>query len=298
MATARLPQVRAFRAGAALAQTLPAGVGIPLSRLAGRTASYAMPAKRRMIARHLRRASSGRLRGLALRRAVDQAFDSYGRYWYELLSLPVDVRAGRIEDRITVDGYHHIEAGLTRGRGVIVGVPHLGGWEYAGAWIAARGHRPLAVAENVEPPELFEWFKQARAEIGIDIVGLGPHVTSHVIAGLGDNRVVTLVCDRDITGDGVEVNFFGERTTLPAGPALLAFRTGATLLPAAVYFRRGASHRAVICPPLTVERHGKLRDDVARVTQMLVHELEALIERAPDQWHLLQPNWPSDRALG
>ena len=103
-----------------------------------------------------------------------------------------------------------------------------------------------------------------------------------------------LLCDRDIEGDGVEVEFFGERTTLPGGPATLALRTGATLLPVAVYFRPGRDHLGVVRPPVPVEREGRLRDDIARITQVLARELEALIRAAPEQWHLLQPNWPSD----
>ena len=90
--------------------------------------------------------------------------------------------------------------------------------------------------------------------------------------------------------------FFGEETTLPAGPATLGLRTGAPILPVAAYFTpRYNGHHAVVRPPVPAERRGGgLRDDVARVTQHLAHELEHLIRRAPEQWHLFQPNWPSD----
>lgn len=91
------------------------------------------------------------------------------------------------------------------------------------------------------------------------------------------------------------MDFFGERTTLPAGPATLGFRAGAPVLPTAVYFtERTDGHFALVRPPLPAVRHGKLRDDVARVTQYLADELEFLIRRHPEQWHLFQPNWPSD----
>ncbi len=178
---------------------------------------------------------------------------------------------------------------------MIVALPHLGGWEWGGAWMARRGTRLLAVVEDIEPPELLEWFAVQRAAMGIDVVTLGPDVSTTVARALRDNRIVCLLADRDITHDGVEVEFFGERTTLPGGPATLALRTGATLLPAAVYFRPGRKHLGVVRPPLAVEREGRLREDIARITQVLALELEALIRAAPEQWHLLQPNWPSDR---
>jgi KDO2-lipid IV(A) lauroyltransferase len=161
--------------------------------------------------------------------------------------------------------------------------------------MAARGHALLAVVEPVEPPELFDWFAAVREHLGLEIVPLGEGVASAVLRALRDNRAVCLLSDRDLTGDGVAVEFFGERTTLPAGPATLALRTGAALLPVAVYFGPGRMHHGVVRPPITVERRGRLRDDIARITSALAGELESLIRAAPDQWHLLQPNWPSDR---
>jgi KDO2-lipid IV(A) lauroyltransferase len=128
----------------------------------------------------------------------------------------------------------------------------------------------------------------------MNIVPLGPSAGGEVLRALKDNHVLCLLADRDIEGAGIDVEFFGERTRLPGGPATLALRTGAALLPTACYFkRRGIS--CVCRPPMVVTRRGKrLRDDVARLTQELAGELEVLIRAAPEQWHLQQPNWPSD----
>jgi KDO2-lipid IV(A) lauroyltransferase len=106
------------------------------------------------------------------------------------------------------------------------------------------------------------------------------------------------MCDRDLSGDGVPVDFFGEETTLPAGPATLALRTGAPLVPVGNYFGPGSMHVAEITPPVPAERRGRLRDDVVRVTQELAYRFEELIRAAPEQWLLMQPNWPSDREPG
>jgi KDO2-lipid IV(A) lauroyltransferase len=161
--------------------------------------------------------------------------------------------------------------------------------------MAEQGHQMLAVVEDLEPPELLEWFAEQREAMGLEVVPLGGDVSTRVLKALRDNRIVCLLCDRDLTGDGVEVEFFGERTTLPAGPATLAIRTGAALLPVAVYFDRGRKHHAVIREAIEVERQGRLREDIVRITQELARAFEQLIEVAPEQWHLLQPNWPSDR---
>jgi lauroyl/myristoyl acyltransferase len=281
----------AYRAGSRVAQSMPGALATSVGRVAGGAAAVLMPRSRRMAARHQRRAAADA--GPAEVRGV---FESYGRYWVEMLRLPDDVRAGRISSQGTIDGYEHLQAGLARGNGVILALPHLGGWEWAGAEMARRGHDLLAVVERIEPPELLEWFAAQRAAMGIEVVALGPDVSTTVLRALRDNRIVALLCDRDIEGGGVDVEFFGERTTLPGGPATLALRTGATVVPTAVYFRPGRDHLGVVRPPVEVERMGRLRDDIARITQSIAHELELLIRVAPEQWHLLQPNWPSDRA--
>ena len=130
----------------------------------------------------------------------------------------------------------------------------------------------------------------------MNVVALGPDAGREVMAALKRNDIVCLLCDRDIPRTGIEVEFFGERTTLPAGPVTIALRTGAPILPTAVYFAdRANGHLGWVRPALALERRsGRLRDDVAAGTQLLASELEVLIRRAPQQWHLFQPNWPSD----
>jgi phosphatidylinositol dimannoside acyltransferase len=149
--------------------------------------------------------------------------------------------------------------------------------------------------ERIEPPELLDWFRAVRRRLGMEVIVRGPDVWDELEAAVGGNKVAVLVCDRDLSGRGAEVEFFGEETTLPTGPAKLALRCGAPLLPVAVYARDAWCHRGVVRPPVVPSRTGDERADVARTTQALANELEALIGPAPEQWHLLQPNWPSDR---
>lgn len=287
-----------YRFGALAARRLPALVAAGLVTPAGVGANLTSPERRGMIERHLRRADPS-LQGLSLRRAVQEAFDSYARYWLESFRLP-NLSVGAVERGFDVDGYQHIVEGLEAGNGVILVLPHLGGWEWAGRWIVDQGHEITVVVEKIEPPELFQWFVDLRSALGMHVVALGADAGKTVMRALRDNHVVCLLADRDLQGGGPEVEFFGERTTLPAGPATLAFRTGAPILPTGVYFTpRVDGHAAWVRSPLPVIRtEARLRDDVARTTQLLAHELEILIRRAPSQWHLFQPNWPSDPGYG
>lgn len=249
--------------------------------------------KREQVRRHIARASSGALEGAVLDRAVRQQFANYARYWYELFRLQPSDRADLIET-FKPEGREHLHAAVEQGRGVILALPHLGNWDLAGAWLSTQVEHVTVVAEPVEPRELFEWFVDAREALGMEVVPLGPDAGAALLRALRAGHAVCLVCDRDIGGDGVEVEFFGERTRLPGGPATLALRSGAPLLPVGVYFSGETGHTATIEPPLTVERRGRLRDDVIRVTQDLAHRFEGLIGAAPEQWLLMQPNWPSD----
>lgn len=246
-----------------------------------------------MVARHAARARGRPLDGREERAAVQAAIASYARYWVESLRLPA-MDPVVVDRRFSIEGLEHIAAAREAGAGAILALPHVGGWEVGGSWFVRQGFPLAVVVEPVKPPELFEWFAGLRRSFGFTVIPLGKGAGGEVMRALRANQVVALVTDRDIAGGGVEVEFFGEKTTLPGGPAVFALRTGAPLLPTAVYFD-GDGHHAVVRPPLPVQRLGRLGEDSARLTQALASELEGLIRAAPEQWHLLQPNWPSDR---
>jgi phosphatidylinositol dimannoside acyltransferase len=286
----------AYKAAAAVAQHLPGRLIYGGAPLVAELAALRPGRQRRMVERHQRRVQP-ELRGAALRRQVRKVYRSYGRYYGESFRLPV-MSPAELDAGLTTDGYEHVTDALDRGIGPILVLPHLGSWEWCAYWLTqVEGHKVTAVVERVEPPALFDWFVEFRQRIGIEVVPLGADAGRAVMNAIKSAHIVTLLCDRDITGGGVDVTFFGERTTLPSGPAVLALRTGAPLLPVGVY-DRGRQRHGIVRPPISVERTGKFREDVVRVTQAIADELEALIRLAPDQWHLLQPNWPSDRAEG
>jgi len=262
-------------------------VAVPLARGLARAAVPLFRRRRAVVARHQRRAAAGPVDPPAVDRAVREAFASYGRYWMESLRLPA-MDPARVDARFTIEGLDHIREARRQGTGAILAIPHLGGWEVGGSWFVRQGFPLTVVVEALEPPELFEWFVGLREGFGFTVIPLGRTAGTKVVRALKANQVVALLADRDIGGGGVEVEFFGERTSLPAGPAVLARRLGAPLLPTAIYFD-GEGHHAVVRPPVPAD------GDVAEVTQRLAVELEALIRRAPEQWHLFQPNWPSDR---
>ncbi|MGI9621382.1 MAG: phosphatidylinositol mannoside acyltransferase [Acidimicrobiales bacterium] len=282
-----------YKAGSAVAQKAPAAVANPTRRAASKVAARISAERRFMLTRHLRRVVGDDLDSSELNRLIGRTIDAYARYWVDSAKLQAATPA-EVDIGFTVEGFEHIEDAFSRGVGPILALPHLGGWEWAGRWLTCRpGYEVTAVVEAIDPPELFEWMVEYRESFGMHIVALGPNVASTVIRALKENHVVCLLCDRDIAGGGVEVEFFGEKTTLPAGPATVALRTGAAVIPVGVY-QQPDRHHAICRPPVDTSRDGRLRDDIQRVTQDLAVELERLIRRRPEQWHLMGPNWPSD----
>lgn len=287
--------VALFKAASSLLERLPERIDVSLARRVARLLGPRLGES----ARHLRvnvqhamyRPGAVRDEGL-VDDFVARAFASYGHYWAEGAKLPA-LDPQNVAQRFTIsEGLEHLQAASAKGLGVIVALPHVGSWEWGGSFLASIGLPMTAVAEALEPRALFEFFRDKRAAIGINIEPLDEKAGTVLLSTLKAGGVVGLLCDRDIEGNGVEVEFFGERVSIPAGPATLALRTGATLVAGCCYTGPGRDHFAVISPPIAVERtDGRLREDVTRITQDVARELEWLIRRAPEQWHVLQPRF-------
>ena len=293
-----------MKAGQRLTHMVPSPVARGMASSAAvtlsRTGGPAWTARRTIVARHLSRVlgpDAPPVHSRAMGRLVDESFGSYARYWAESLRIP-GLDRDRLCDGIHYDGYDHIANGRLRGKGTILVLPHLGGWEWAGTQLAAIGHPVSVVVERLDNDDVYEWFVGFRQALGMQVIPAGAGAAAQCSKALADNHLLCLLADR-IVGDtaGVDVDFFGEPVALPAGPATLALRTGATLLPCAVYFEdRTDAHLGVVHPAVDLSRTGRLREDVVRVTQTVARSFEDLIRAAPTQWHLMQPNWPSDFA--
>ena len=295
-----------FRAAAAVACALPGGASCSLGRAVGGAVAL-MPdldGRRALVASHMARVMGRPLGNKEARSAVTEVFANYGRYWAESFRLP-SLTPAEVEAGVVIVGREYLDAALAGGRGVIIAAPHLGGWEWGALRLLMSGLPVTVAVEPLEPPEVFEWFAQFRTRLGMNVVPVGPGAGAAMLRALADGHVLCLLSDRLVgKASGVEVDFFGSKVMMPAGPVTLALRSGAPLLTAALYDGHDAgSHTLVFRPPLKFHPDGpgsptpRLRDRVRDGTQELARQLEELIGRAPTQWHLLQPNWPDDPPL-
>ncbi len=283
-----------YRAFAGLFGLLPEPAMRRAGRAAGRVAWRLAPRRRQLVQRHLRRILG---EGHDLEHLSKEMFASYGRYWAEVFWVRPR-RKAQIVAGCVVEGEDNIHAARNAGRGIVLALPHMGNWEAAGAKAEEIGIPVLAAAEGLANSKIVDWFVEVRASLGIEtvIMGRGNRVTAALARRLLAGGVVALLSDRDVSGRGVEVEFFGERTTMPAGPMALAERTGAALLPVGCYFVAGGGHRFVVLPPLDIPAGETREERVQAGTQAFARVLEGLIRAAPHDWHLFVPNWPSDRA--
>jgi KDO2-lipid IV(A) lauroyltransferase len=264
-----------------------------LGHAAGWIASFIARDRFAMAMRHQRRVLGP---GHDVRRSARRVFGYYGRYWAETFWMRPR-RRDAVLARTRLDGIEHLHAAVRSGKGVVLALPHMGNWEIAGLRAADEDARVLAVAEELGNERIVEWFIAMRRMMSIDVViaRKGGTVTRDLLQRLREGGVIALLCDRDIKGTGVPVEFFGEETTLPAGPIALADRTGAILLPVGTYFAKGAGHVFEVNEPLEIPELEDQDERIAAGVRRLAGVVEDVIRRAPEQWHLILPNWPSDR---
>ncbi|MEH1169763.1 phosphatidylinositol mannoside acyltransferase [Micromonospora sp. CPCC 205539] len=249
---------------------------------------------------NLRRVVGPELPEPELDELVKRGLRSYARYWMEAFLLPALSRE-QILAGFRLDGAELLAADVAAGRGAVVALPHAGNWDAAGAWVAASGWPITTVAERLREG-VYERFVAFRESLGMEILPNrgGPRPAFDVLLErLRAGAVVPLLADRDLSARGVEVDFFGGRTRMPAGPALLALHTGAPLYVASLWYEPGTAHAALDGPlPVPGPEEGSLDQRVRALTQLIADRLAAGIARHPEDWHMLQRMWLDQRSAG
>jgi KDO2-lipid IV(A) lauroyltransferase len=290
------PAYYLFLAADRIVEKLPINVTRAVAHAGALVYYYAFPRKRRLIERNMRRALGPDAGESEVRATARRACRYYADYWVDILWIPTLTREYVLERFGTV-GLPELMEGVNAGKGVLVVLPHYGSWE-AGAIFLSELCPFAAVAEVLEPRELFELFCRLRKQVGIDIFPYDnkSETRDAMVEALKDGVMLALLCDRDLKGKGVEVEFFGERTTLPPGPATLALRSGSPIVCVSVRNVDGGWVGHAVEPIWLNDVGDEDRDEVIRETmQKVAHNLEELIREDPAQWHMFMPAWPSDR---
>lgn len=248
----------------------------------------------RGLERNLRRLVGPGATDAQLRALSRAGMRSYMRYYYEMFRLPA-MSEEYVLGRTRATGIEVLEKHVRSGRGVVAALPHMGNWDHAGAWIALRGTPLTTVAQRLRPESLFQRFTAYRESLGMEVLPLtgGSGTVGTLARRLRGGGLVCLLADRDISGTGLEVDFFGERARVPAGPAALALNTGAALMPVSLWYD-GPHWNIRVHDEIPVAGGATRAERVQATTQELVRVFEGAIAEHPEDWHMLQPVFSAD----
>ena len=228
-----------------------------------------------------------------LEETVRAGLRSYARYWMEAFRLPSQNRQQSLDGfYLAPDQYDEVKSLIAEGQGLVFALPHVGNWDAAAAWVVSNGWRMITVMERLKPETVFRQFLEYREKIGMEVLPLtgGQRPPLDVLAErIDQGYVVALLADRDLSRSGVEVTFFGGRTRMPGGPAILAIRTGAPLF--AVDLSFSPTQTVAVLRRITPPTEGPLDVRVKQTTQALADAYATGIAANPQDWHMLQKLW-------
>jgi KDO2-lipid IV(A) lauroyltransferase len=279
----------AYRAMHALCPLLPARSGRRVFEAGGRLLFRLAPRMRTTVSENQSQVLGRPADDPLVQASAREAFARYARYWFDTFNV-LGWSDERVVDSFRFDNLELVEKALAEGKGVVIGLPHMGNWDVGGRAMALRLAPIVSVAEHLRPEPLFELFLEHRRALGMEIIDLASdHVGRQLTQQLERNRIVALVADRDLSGGGLEVEMFGRPRRMPMGPATLSVSSGAPLLAAPILTTRQGW--TLPFSAVSVERTGRRKEDIVALTRGLAAAFERGIASSPADWHLFQPGW-------
>ncbi len=275
------PQALGLRIAALLVSPMPRQLRYGLADIGGSAAYGLFPTRARQArANYSAFAPGSRTASSRLARA---AYCNYGRTILDFLILEKLLdELKRTPGAISLEPLH---CALGAGKGAIVVTPHLGNWDLGAAAIATCGSPVHAVTDPFGPPEVDDMVRTSRERLGVGVIPIGPASTRDALRALRRNEVLLLACDIDHGGPGIPVSFLGRGVVFPAGPATLALRTGAPVIPGYMKRLRAGRHESRLLEPLPTPRSGDAAAQTAELTQAIASSFEAMIRADPSQWY-------------
>ena len=213
---------------------------------------------------------------------------SYMRYWMDTFRSP-DWSKERILSTVTVTNEHLLIDPINDKSGVVVSLPHAGNWDHAGSYFCSRGAQLVTVAEILKPRALFEKFLAYRQAIGMEVLPLDSRAFPTLLQRARDGKLIALVADRDLSASGIDVKFFDGVARMPAGPAIVAIRTGIPLVTAFVSYTKTGIH--VDLKEIKIPDIGDEESRIKATVQLCADNFAEGIKESPDDWHMMQRIW-------
>ncbi len=282
---------RAFKVVQSLVARLPRSWAYALAVVGARIAWWFSPLARPRLEYNLKIACPELENDpAALSRLSKLNFRHHAKAYADLMQLP-RARVEAMRSLLKVQGLEYLEEARSVGKGVLVVSCHMGSYEACAAIWSATLAPVSFFAEELEPRALFEWYRDTRARLGISVLTLDHGGIRKVLGALREQEMVITAIDRDITGTGHLMPFFGRPAPIPLGPAAIALRLGTPLFPVCVYRLPDDTYMAEGAPLVYATSTGDARADQVRATQELLRHIERFIQRHPEQWHVPHRIW-------
>jgi KDO2-lipid IV(A) lauroyltransferase len=231
-----------------------------------------------------------------VKRVARDSFRNYVKLAIDFLRVPHMTDRDIYRAAGIPSGLENIDGALAKGKGIVIITAHFGNWDLAGASLARLGYRLNAVADTFEPEKMDRLINGTRRKSGLNVIPVeSPSSLKELFMALRRNEIVFLLIDEPQEEGGVPVSFFGETVNVPGGPAALALKTGAAVMtgygyrnPGGTTFHSVAEHEIDYKPLLT----GNKERDIQIITQEIVHRVEQVIRKHPDQWYMFREMWP------
>jgi len=214
---------------------------------------------------------------------------SYLRYWFDTFRLSKWSK-NRIISTTQVIRENLLRDPIQSKQGCIVALPHAGNWDHAAAYFCSTGITLTAVVEKLKPEAIFKKFLAYRESIGIEAISHKEKTIPILTERLQAGKLIALVADRDMSRNGIEVNFFGKTSKMPSGPAILAIKTGAPLITAYVRYTQGGIE-IIFDETLKPTNSGSEEEQIKIITQSMADNFAKRIKENPVDWHMLQRIW-------
>ena len=214
---------------------------------------------------------------------------SYLRYWFDTFRLNKWSKSRIIETTFVIRE-NLLRDPIEAKKGCIIALPHAGNWDHAAAYFCSTGITLTAVVEKLKPEAIFKKFLAYRQSIGIEAISHKEKTIPILMERLNQGKLIALVADRDMSRNGIEVNFLGGIAKMPAGPAILAIKTGSPLVTAYIrYLEKGIeiTFDETIKLPVT----GSKEEQIKKITQSMADNFAMRIKGSPVDGHMLQRIW-------
>ncbi len=249
-----------------------------------------LDARHRRVARHnLRMVFGDSKSDEEIDQIIKDVFRNVGQTAVEFMRIP-SLTYDQGVKFITPEHGERLDACLEAGKGVVLLASHFGNWELMAAAGAIAGYKISAVARPLDDPELEEVVRKIRESSGLKMMARRTSALG-IVRKLKRNEIVGILADQNTRKENVFVDFFGIKAATTPGPAVLALRTGAALVPAFMLREAPGKHRLIVEKPIEVVQTGDLEADVVATTQKCVDVLEEYVRKYPGQWFWVHRRW-------